>query len=184
MIEYIIPIAQAAEEVAHNEAQTGVLGTFGVNWKFFVAQLINFSIVLFIFWKWVLTPVAKKLTERTDRINLALKDAERIQEEKKEFDEWKEQEMVKVRKEAAGIISKATSEAELAKAAVMAKTKEEQEKMISQAKAQILSDQEKSMAEIKGQVADMVTKATEKIIKQKLDGSKDQDLIKQSLKNI
>ena len=49
MLEIIIPIAHAAEEVAHSEAQTGVLGTFGVNWKFFVAQLINFSIVIFIF---------------------------------------------------------------------------------------------------------------------------------------
>jgi F-type H+-transporting ATPase subunit b len=183
MIEYIIPIAHAAE-AAQTEAQTGLLGTFGINWKFFIAQLINFSIVVFIFWKWALTPVAKKLTERTERITIALKDAERIQEEKKEFDEWKAEEMKKVRSEAAEVISKATSEAEAAKAAILAKTKEDQEKMILQAKNQIASDQERSMAEIKGQVADMVTKATEKIIKQKLDGAKDQEIIKQTIKNL
>ncbi|MBX4188293.1 MAG: hypothetical protein KW793_04140, partial [Candidatus Doudnabacteria bacterium] len=45
-------IQSAAEAGAHKNS-SGVLGTLGINWKLFLAQLINFSIVLFVFWKWV-----------------------------------------------------------------------------------------------------------------------------------
>lgn len=184
MIEYIIPIAHAAGEAASSEAQSGLLGTFGVNWKYFIAQLINFSIVIYILWKWVLTPVAKKLTDRSEQITLALKDAEKIEEEKKEFDIWKQQEMTKARHEASEIINKAIAEAEQLKLETLNKTKIEQQKLIEQAKAQIISDQEKSMTEIKTQVADMVTNATEKIIKTKLDSTQDKKLVEDSIKSI
>lgn len=184
MIEYIIPIAHAAEEAANAEAQTGLLGTFGVNWKFFIAQLINFSIVVFIFWKWVLTPVALKLTERSEQISTALKDAEKIQEEKKEFDIWKQEEMSKARKQASEIINEASHEAEKIKQETLLRTKVEQDKIVNVAKAQILEEQEKSVHEIKSQVADLITTSTEKILKSKLDEKKDKDLIKETLKNI
>lgn len=184
MIEHIFTVAKAAEEAAHVEANTGLLGTFGVNWKFFVAQLINFSIVIFILWKWVLTPVANKLTERTEKIDIALKDAEKIQAEKKEFDQWKQEEITKTRKEASEILHSAKDEAEKLKTEILQKTKQEQEKLIQQAKAQIASDQEKSMAEIKSEVADLVTTATEKVLKEKLDSTKDKKLIQDSINSI
>lgn len=184
MIEFIFPIAQAAEEAANAEAQTGLLGTFGVNWQFFIAQLINFSVVVFIFWKWVLTPVAVKLTERSEQITTALKDAEKIQEEKKEFDIWKQEEISNARKQASEIINEAQHEAEKIKLETLQKTKVEQDKIVNVAKAQIISEQEKSVHEIKTQVADLITSTTEKVLRSKLDEKKDKELIKESLKNI
>src|SRR3954467_12266796 len=93
--------------LAATEATTasgGVLGTLGVDWKLFLAQLINFGIVLFIFWKWVVKPLGTTLTKRQERIEAGLKNAERTDVERKKFEDWKVAEMKKVRTEADKIL--------------------------------------------------------------------------------
>lgn len=184
MLEFIIPIAHAAGEAANTEAQTGILNTFGVSWKFFIAQLFNFSIVVFICWKWVLTPVAKKLSERTAKINLALKDAEDIQAEKKEFDEWKQEELAKARAEAREILDKAEKQSQEEKKVLLDQTKQEQKKMVAKAKAQIEQDGRLMLENLKGSVADLVTTATEKVLSQKLDNKHDRELIEKTVREL
>ncbi|MBL8031980.1 MAG: hypothetical protein JNK33_06710, partial [Candidatus Doudnabacteria bacterium] len=67
-------------EVAHaSEAATGQasgLGSLGLNAKLFIAQLVNFSIIFFVLWRWVFKPITRHLQERTTRIEQSLQDAE------------------------------------------------------------------------------------------------------------
>ncbi len=107
----IIHIAKAAE-VANEAAQAGPVQLFGLNWKLFLAQLINFSVVLFVLWKWVFRPVAKGLADRTTKIENSLAEAERIAAERETFDSWKDKEMAQVRQEANQIIVEAKAAAE------------------------------------------------------------------------
>ena len=180
MIEFV-HIARAAEEAATNG---GIAGAFGIDWMKFVAQLINFAIVLFILWKWVFTPVTKKLEERTAKIEKSLNDADRITKEKQDFEAWRNQEMSKARQEAGAVISQAQIDSNKVKDEVLAQTKQEQEKLVIQAKKQIEEQKAESLKKAKTELADLITSAAEKIIKQKLDKAKDQELIKESLKNI
>jgi F0F1-type ATP synthase membrane subunit b/b' len=103
MIEQII--LAATEEAVHAvETDPGLLGTLGISWKLFLAQLINFGIVLFVFWKWVVKPLGKTLTDRQTRIESGLKNADLMEKEKHEFDAWRKEQMHKARMEAEGII--------------------------------------------------------------------------------
>jgi len=184
MLDFI-SIAHAASEAAQAENQSGgVLGTLGINWKLFVAQLVNFGIVMWILWKFVFGPVGKKLEERRQKIDKALKDAADVERQKTEFEAWREEEMRKTRTQAAEIVSQAQKEALVQKDKVVADTKSEQEKLVKQAKEQIKSEQEKSVLEIKSQIAELVTMATEKVLKQKLDGKHDQELVKKSIESL
>jgi F-type H+-transporting ATPase subunit b len=61
----MIPIIAAAGTEA---AQQGFLETFGVNWPFFIAQIINFAIVLFVLKKYAFGPIQGILEERRQRI--------------------------------------------------------------------------------------------------------------------
>src|SRR3989338_1140626 len=97
------------------EVQKSILGTLGIDWKLFLAQLFNFSIVLFIFWKWVVKPLGTTLTKRQERIEEGLNNADRMDEEKKKFEEWKIGEMKKVRTEADHIMRTATDAADQVK---------------------------------------------------------------------
>jgi F-type H+-transporting ATPase subunit b len=65
----------------------GILGTFGIKPSLFIAQLINFAIVLFILKKWVFTPLLKTMDERRRVIDEGLKhseEAEKIHAQAKE----------------------------------------------------------------------------------------------------
>ncbi len=173
-----------AQEAAHKIAKEGVAGTLGLNAIYFIGQLVTFSIVLLVLWKFVFNPVAKKLTERTEKIEKSLNDATRIEKEKQEFAVWKNQEMTKARQEASSIVTSAQTEAGHAKQQILDQTKIDQQKLIDQAKSQIESEKSRVLSEAKGELADMVTNATEKILKKKLDGKADQELIKESLQGI
>jgi|ERR1051326_1917375 F-type H+-transporting ATPase subunit b len=176
----ITHIAHAQEQAAN----AGIAGTFGIDWMKFVAQLINFAIVLFILWKWVFKPITSKLEERTAKIEKSLNDADRIQKEKAEFEQWRQQEMRKARQEASAIISKSQTDAGKVKDEIMQQAKEEQQKLLEQSRKQIEQEKNQALQSAKSELADLVTTATERIIKQKLDSKKDEELIKQSLSSL
>ncbi len=171
--------AQAAPE-AHVESKS-VLETLGIDWRIFIAQLINFGVILFVLWKWVLTPVARKLTERTEKIEKSLNDAERIEKEKQEFSVWRDSEMAKVRNQAASLVAEAETQATQSKQQILLQAKEEQAKVVEQAKSQIEQEKQKALQAAKSELADIVTTATEKILREKIDEKKDKELIKEFL---
>lgn len=181
ILHHIVPVAHAAAE----EAQTGgVAGLLGINWKLFVAQLINFAIVLFVLWKWVFGPLGKKLQERTEKIEKSLNQSKEIEEKLRNAEDTRLQEIEKARKDANDIVLKAQKAAEQTKEGILAEAKKSAEGLIEQARKQIESEKNRLMTEIKEETANMVVMATEKIIREKLDPKKDEHLIKESLKDI
>jgi len=161
-----------------------VLGTLGIDWKLFIAQLINFGIVLFIFWKWVVKPLGSTLTKRQERIEEGLKNADRMVDEKKKFEEWKAAEMKKVRNEADHILRTTTDTANQIKQETIVDAQKQATKMMEQAKASMESEKNQAMKEIKQEIATLVVAASEKILRGKLDPKKDQELINASVKGI
>src|ERR1700690_1735432 len=127
LFELIIPIAHAQETSA---ASSGGIAVLGLNVKFFIAQLINFGILLLIFWKWILPGVTKAMQARTERIEKSLTDADRIEKEKQEFAKWKDAEMIKVRSQSTAIVTAAQNEAVKAKQAILDQTKADQQKLV------------------------------------------------------
>src|SRR4051812_9569976 len=95
--QLMIPIAHAAE--AAPAESSGGIGSLGIDKVKFIAQLVNFAILLFVLWKYAFGPVGRKLEERTAKIEKALHDADRIEKEKREFEVWKNTEMAKARQE-------------------------------------------------------------------------------------
>lgn len=168
----------------HNESKqedVGVVGLFGLNWKLFIAQLVNFAIVLFVLWKWVFKPVIAGMESRTKKIEDSLTDATRIESEKSEFESWRAKSLSEARQEATSIITEAKKTAESTKQEILNKTKTEQEDIISKAQVQLEQEKQKIIDEAKGQIADLIVNSTEKLIRAKLDNKADAKIIKNSL---
>ncbi len=175
----------ASEAVQHApEESAGVLGTLGINWKLFLAQLVNFGIILFIFWKWVVKPLGTTLTARQQRIEEGLKNAEHQDVEKKKFEEWKASEMRRVRNEADHILRTTTDTANKIKQETITESHVQANKILEQAKTAIESEKVQMMKEAKQELATLVVAASEKIIRTKLDPRKDHELINQALKEV
>jgi F-type H+-transporting ATPase subunit b len=169
-----------AKEAAAED--TGVVGMFGLDWKLFAAQLVNFGIILFVLWKWVFGPVTRGLSERTEKIENSLADAQKIAEDRQTFDSWKNGEMSQVRTEAVGIITEAKEAAEKLKQETLDQTKLDQSKLIANAQVKLEQEKQAMLESVKADLADLVVSATSAIIKQKLDPKKDSALIEQALK--
>ncbi len=161
-----------------------VLGTLGINWKLFLAQLVNFGIVLFIFWKWVVKPLGATLTKRTERIEEGLKNADHTESEKKKFEEWKTSEMKKVRTEADHILRTTTDTANQIKQETIVDAQKQASKVLEQAKLSIESEKVQALKEARLEIATLVVAASEKILRGKLDPKKDQELINDSVRGI
>ncbi len=184
--EAVHTAAEVAQDAAHatEEAATGPLGTLGISWKLFLAQLVNFAIVLFIFWKWVVKPLGATLTARQEKIESGLKNAAYMEDEKKKFDEWKMQEMQKVRSEAEKVLKTASETADKVRQETITSAQDQANKMIEQAKTAIENEKNQMLKDVRQNVADLVVSASEKILRSKLDSSKDKELVAGSIKDL
>lgn len=170
-----------ATEQTHSNEETGVIGMFGLNWKLFVAQLVNFGIVVFVLWKWVFKPVTSGLSERTEKIENSLKEAEQVIKDRNDFEGWKQDEIAKVRTEASGIITEAKQQAENLKSETLKTTTEEQARIVEQTQKQLAQEKAAMLDSAKAELADIVVQATSTILKEKVDPKKDKQLIDDAL---
>ncbi|HEX5429740.1 MAG TPA: F0F1 ATP synthase subunit B [Patescibacteria group bacterium] len=161
-----------------------VLGTLGLDWKLFIAQLVNFAIVLVIFWKWIVKPLAKNLTDRQSKIESGIKNAEYMEKEKENFEQWRMNEMRKTRDEADKILKIAILDAEKVKTDTVIETHEQTVRMLEQAKISMDAQKQRAMREIREDVATLVVAASEKILRHKLDEKKDHALVSESIQEV
>ncbi len=85
MFSHLLILAQAAapvaEAAAHGQDATGIskiTHDFGISWPFLLAQILNFSVVAFILWRFAFKPVLATLDERQQKIAAGLKYAEEM----------------------------------------------------------------------------------------------------------
>ena len=174
----------AAQAVEHAPEPAGFIGTLGINWKLFLAQLVNFAVVILVLWKWVMKPVVGALEARRAKIEDSLQKAKEIEERVQKFAAHKEQELRRVRAEAQDIFSRATAAAENAKAEMVTAARVEGERLMAEAKAAIEVDKQAMMRELREEVAGLTVMATEKILREKMDQVKDKKLIEEVIRSI
>jgi F-type H+-transporting ATPase subunit b len=173
-----------AEQTTPVEEEAGVVGLFGLNWKLFLAQLVNFGIILFVLWKWVWGPVTKGLSDRTEKIENSLQEAEKILKDRADFDSWKQGEIAKVRIEAAGIITEAKQSAMAFRQETLDQTKSDQAKIIEQTQHKLAQEKEKLISDARSEIAGLVIQSTEVILQEKLNAKKDSELIDKALRGL
>ncbi len=166
------------EPATEHDESTDVIGLFGLNWKLFLAQLVNFAIVLFVLWRWVFKPVVSGMEARTKKIEDSLNTADKVNAERDEFEQWKAKEMVNARHEATAIITEAKITATQTKDQIIEQTKQEQQQILNQSKTELELQKQKTLEEAQSSIADLVIQSTEKLLRAKLDGKTDAKLIK------
>lgn len=171
------------QEVTEAAGSASLLGTLGIDYKLFLAQLVNFGIVLFVVWKFVYGPLMKVLDERTARIEKGLKDAEESAKLKDLSAEEKERVIAEARAQAREIMERADSDAKAVADEKVAKAKDEVERIVTQGKDQLRNERERMLHDVKEELAGLLVAATEKVAGERLDRKKDAALIAEALKD-
>ncbi len=180
----LIHTAQAAEAAHETVERAGGLAALGVNGTLFLAQLINFSVVVFVLWRWVFRPIAAHLEDRSRKIEQSLKDAADIREQKEAVTAWKNGQIQEARREAAEIVSKAKLEADALRLEILQKAKEEQEMLLTSGRRLLEREQEVVLAEAEKRLAELVVQATEKVLREKITDAHDKKLISDAVQAV
>jgi F-type H+-transporting ATPase subunit b len=156
--------------------------TFHLDIWTIVAQAINFAIVVFVLYRFVIKPLQKVLDERSNMVSKSHNDAKENEEillaTKKKYDEA----LTEARKEANNIIALAKKDAEIKRAELIEKTQAEIVAMGVSAKQMLAQEKNKMIDDARHELAGIVMSATEKVLGKTVTGKIDEKLIEESLK--
>ncbi len=174
------------ETVAHEAApaDAGVLASLGLNGQMFVWQLINFALVGLVVWKMILKPLTQKMDERKKIIDESLDRAETIASQVVKSKEEYDVAISKAKADANVVLAEAKTEAESYKNKMKETTKAEIDSLVLAGKKQLAAERETMMKEVRAEIAGLVTGATEKILRTKMDDKTDQKLISDTVKSM
>ena len=159
-----------------------LISTFHVDLKLFIAQLINFAIVFSVLYFFAFKPLVKTMTDRSEKIDKSLKDADAI-EKRLALTEKEREEIISVAKKQANlIVEEANKRGEERRAEMIVKAKEEIGQVINAEKEKLARDKAETLKEIKTEVAELVVMTVEKLLNEKMTGDKDRELIKKMVK--
>jgi F-type H+-transporting ATPase subunit b len=155
MLSHLIILAQTAEPAGSSGAAgaiTKITQDFGISLPFILAQILNFSVVAFILWKFAFKPVLATLDERQKKIASGLQYADEMkakleaaQQEAAASAKRAQAEATKIideaRKAAKEFLEKQTQESAAQAAGILAKAQQvielEKKKMLAEARTEI-----------------------------------------------
>lgn len=164
--------------------KTSGLGTLGLNVDIFIAQLVNFLLVMLVMWKFAYTPLMKMLDDRSARIEKSMKDAEHVEKRVAALEDERKTIVAEARKEAATIVEMARNDAEALKTELVEKSKREVERVIVHGKAQLKSEQEAMMREARKELVEIAVAATKKILSETIDEKKSASLAEEVVRKM
>lgn len=134
--------------------------TFGVDWPHLLAQIVSFSIVCAILYRFAHRPILKMLEERRRQISQGLANAEQIRAELARTEAQRQEVMLKANIEATKIIEEAHAAAARVQKRETEKAKATAEQIIAKARETAAQDYTRMWRELKREVGRLVVKTT------------------------
>jgi F-type H+-transporting ATPase subunit b len=174
-------LSQFASEAATQESVGGV-AALGLNLQGFIFQLISFTIILLLLRKFVYSKFVETLEERRLAVVASLDDAKEAARELEKTGEKTAEILENAKKEANEIVALARTEAAKAVSESEEKAKKRADHLIEQAESRLKQDIETARDELRKEMLHLVTDATEKVLRQKVDTATDKQLIERAIK--
>ena len=160
---------------------TGGLSALGLNWQSFLFQLISFVIVLVILRLFVFKKIVATLEARRSSVEDSLKHATQTEEKLRKTESKIADMLDDARKQADGIVTAGHKQSAGILEAAEEKAVARAQHIVVEAKNQLQQEVTKAREELKLETMSLVSLATAKIIKEKLDPKKDNELMNDAL---
>lgn len=152
----------------------------GIDWRLFLFQVVNFSILLFVLHRFLYKPFLQILETRRKKIEESMAQADAIARTHKETEEKAGREIKHAQEKAKFIIEKAIEDAEKVRNGLVKKANDESVRLIEKAKKEISAEQEKAITEIKREAGSMAIAVAEKVLGEEINKEKHARLIKEA----
>lgn len=161
-----------------------LISALGLDLRILLAQLINFTILILVLWRFAYKPVFAILEERRTKLIKGVKDSEAAEKRLAEADEKKKEIIAISRQEANEIIEQSKKKGELRYQEIIAKSKLDLEQIVQDEKAKIAIERNNAILEIKKETAEIISLALGKVLSEKVDSKKDSDLINKVINDL
>lgn len=152
-----------------------------IDQNIFVAQTVNFIILIGVLYYFLYKPVRNFMDQRTAEIEGQIKSAEENQRVAEELRIELEKQAQESKQRARQFLDEATKRAEHLQAELTAKAHKEAQEIIENAKKVAKMEQEKAWADLKGQVGELALLLASKVVQESLDSTQHQVLIDQTM---
>ena len=161
-----------------------LIETFHIDIKIIIAQIINFGIVFFILYYFILKPLLKVMKERSEKIQNGLKFSEQMERDMKEIQEKKEGILSEAQKKADIEFENSKKIAEERKRKMLEDAQKEAQELIVTMRAQGEDERQSIINKSKGDILDLSFAVVAKVLGRKISEKDNKELTEKFIKNI
>jgi F-type H+-transporting ATPase subunit b len=147
-------------EVPNSGSPEGIAATFGVDWPHLLAQIVSFSIVCFILYRFAYKPILKMLEVRRQQIADGIANAEKIKAELAQTEVQRRDVMMQAKSEATKFVEEARAAAARLQSEEAQKAIAAAEQIMAKAREAAALDHGRMLAELKQEVGRLVVQTT------------------------
>lgn len=141
-----------------------LIAKLGIDLKLLLAQIVNFSILLFVLFKFVYHPVFNLLEKRRKMIEKQVDDAKKAEELLADIETTRQESLTKIKTQSVEMLEEASKKAEKVKEELLASARDQAQSIIETAKGQIQEEKKRMLKEAEQQLADMIVTVTSRIL--------------------
>ena len=157
---------------------------FGIDWKLFLAQIVNFSVILFVLRKFAYQPILKMLRDRRENIEKGIEMSARAEKNLKESDETRNRMMQQAHAEALGIVNRAEQIGKEKQDEILKQTDVKVEGIIGDARRVIEQEKAKMSSEVVSEAENLVRISLGKVLGKMPVGERDVGFIRDAIKEL
>ncbi len=157
------------------------LDILGINWKVFLGQCINILVLFWLLQKFAIKPFLKILKERKEKIDKGVKLSEEAEKKINLAEKEKEKILMDGEIKAKQILKQSEERGKQKEKEILNLAEKEKEKILEDAKKAAQNEIERLKKEFSQKNLDLVLALSEKILKEKIDLKKDEEIIKNLL---
>jgi F-type H+-transporting ATPase subunit b len=169
-------------DLANNAEQTAK--TFGLDAPHFIAQVVSFSLVTFLLYKFAYHPILTLLEDRRQRISDGLANAEKIKAELARTEAMQREVLEKANVQANKLIEEARAAAARVQEQETQKAIAQAEQIIAKAREATTLERNKMLADLRREVGTLVVRTTTQVIGRTLTADDQQRLSEETRRHL
>jgi len=181
----LLAVAQGlTDQLVAFAAESGESGGLTVNWFWVIVALTNFAVFFYIAWKVVLIPVGGRLSDRRERIERGLKDADAARRDRESAADQRQGIINEARREASDIVARAQKVSDETREKGVADTQVEIERLRERAVADLATERKRALTDVRGQVAELALLAAGKVVGGTMSDEREKRLVDEFLTQV
>jgi F-type H+-transporting ATPase subunit b len=156
----------------------------GIEPKLLLAQIVNFSIIVFILAKFLYKPILNVIEKRKKEIEEGLKLTQKMREEDEKFQQKKQKMLETTRKEAQQIIEEARKQGKDEEKEIVEAAHKEAEQIIQKGKADIQSARIKMEKDVRQSSIELAALMSKRLLSKILSADEQHKLIAKHIKEL